>query len=34
MGDHIQIQINLAQARSSGLTISSRLLQLATVVGQ
>jgi len=33
-GDHIQIQINLASAQSGGLTISSRLLQLATVVGQ
>jgi hypothetical protein len=33
-GDHIEIQINLAQAQRSGLTISSRLLHLATVVGQ
>ncbi|HTX41332.1 MAG TPA: YfiR family protein [Acidobacteriaceae bacterium] len=33
-GDHIQIQINLAHAQSSGLAISSRLLQLATVVGR
>ncbi len=33
-GDHVQIQINLARAQSSGLTISSRLLQLATVVGR
>lgn len=33
-GDRIEIQINLAQAQRSGLTISSRLLHLATVVGQ
>jgi hypothetical protein len=33
-GDHIEIQINLAQAQRSGLTISSRLLHLATVVSQ
>lgn len=33
-GDHIEIQINLAQAQRSGLTISSKLLHLATVVNQ
>ena len=33
-GDHIEIQINLGHAQASGLTISSRLLQLATVVGR
>lgn len=33
-GDHIQIEISLAHAQSGGLTISSRLLQLATVVGR
>jgi hypothetical protein len=32
--DHIEIQVNLAHAQLSGLTISSRLLQLATVVGR
>lgn len=33
-GDHIDIQINLSQAQRSGLTISSRLLHLASVVRQ
>lgn len=33
-GDRIQIQISLTRAQSSGLTISSRLLQLATVVSR
>jgi hypothetical protein len=33
-GDHIEIQVNLARAQLSGLSISSRLLQLATVVGR
>jgi hypothetical protein len=33
-GDHVEIQVNLQHAALSGLTISSRLLQLATVVGR
>lgn len=33
-GDHIEIQVNLGRAQASGLTVSSRLLQLATVVGR
>lgn len=33
-GDRVQIQISLAHAQSTGLSISSRLLQLAKVVGR
>ena len=33
MGDEIQIQVNLAEVQAGGLKISSRLLNLAVIVG-
>jgi hypothetical protein len=31
-GDHIQIEVNLEAAQSAGIRISSRVLNLATIV--
>ncbi len=33
-GDHIQIEVNLEAAQSAGIRISSRVLNLAVIVGQ
>ena len=32
-GDHIQIEVNLEAAQSAGIRISSRVLNLAVIVG-